>query len=83
LIAKRSGEHISDPVGKTNSLNSYYSSVFTCERNIPEIHSTSSDKPFTFIISFIRRRLAMIGRNKSVRPDCIPGKMLKMGGGKS
>jgi hypothetical protein len=78
MIKVCNGGHISDRVGKANSLNSYYSSVFTCERNIPEINSTSSDKPFTFIISSIRRRLAMIGRNKSVGPDFIPGEILKM-----
>jgi hypothetical protein len=32
------GGHISDPIGKVNSLNSYYASVFACERNIPEIN---------------------------------------------
>jgi hypothetical protein len=32
------GGHISDPVGKANSLNSYRASVFACERDIPEIN---------------------------------------------
>jgi hypothetical protein len=42
--------------------------------------STSTDKPFTIKISMIRKWLAMIGRSKSVWPDGIPGKILKMGG---
>jgi hypothetical protein len=33
-----------------------------------------------FQISVIRKRLAMIGRNKSVGPDGIPGAIQKMGG---
>jgi len=35
---------------------------------------------FNIKISIIRKRLAMIGRNKSVGPDGIPGAILKMGG---
>jgi hypothetical protein len=49
-------------------LNNYYASVFSCERDIPEIKSTHSDEPFTIKISIIRKRLTMIGRNKSVGP---------------
>jgi hypothetical protein len=47
------GDRISDLIGKANSLNSYYASIFTCERDIPEINSTYSCKPFTNIISII------------------------------
>jgi hypothetical protein len=72
MVKERNGSHISDPIGKANSLNSYYASVFTCERVIPEITSTYSGKPFAIIISSIWRRLAMIRRNKSVGTDCIP-----------
>jgi hypothetical protein len=36
----RNGGQISDPIGEANSLNSYYASVFACERDIPEIDST-------------------------------------------
>jgi hypothetical protein len=54
-------------------------SVFVYERVIPEINSTYSGKPFTITINSIRRRLAMIWRNKSVGPDCIHGEILKMG----
>ena len=74
------GGLITDHVDKANNLNNYYASVFSCERNIPDKNSTLSDKPFKFKISIIRKRLAMIGKNKSVGPDGIPGAILKMGG---
>jgi len=74
------GGLITDPVDKANNLNNYYASVFSCERDIPYINSTHSDKPFTVTISIIRKRLAMIGRNKSVGPNGTPGTILKMGG---
>jgi hypothetical protein len=37
-------------------------------------------KHFTIKIGIIRKRLEMIGRNKSVGPDGIAGAILKMGG---
>ena len=74
------GGLITDPVYKANNLNNYYASVVGCERDIPDINSTHSDKHFTIKISIIRKQLAMIGRNKSVGPDNIPGSILKMGG---
>ena len=74
------GGLITDSVDKTNNLNSYYASVFSCERDIPDINSAHSDKHFKIKISIIRKRLAMIGSNKSVGPDGIPGAILKMGG---
>jgi hypothetical protein len=79
-IKDGNGGHITDPVGKANELNKYYASVFSCERDIPEINPTYSENPFTIKISIIRKRLAKIGRKKSVGPDCIPGEILKMGG---
>jgi hypothetical protein len=54
--------------------------LYVCERDIPDINSTHSDKLFTIKISIIRKRLAMIGRNKSVGPDGTSGAILKMGG---
>jgi hypothetical protein len=74
------GGQITDPVDKANNLNNYYASVFSCERDIPDRNSTHPDKPFNIKISIIRKRLAMIRRNKSVGPDGIPGAILKMGG---
>jgi len=71
------GGLITDPADKENNLNTYYASVFSCERVIPDIYSTHSNKPFNIKISIIRKRLAMIGRNKSVGPDGIPGAIFK------
>jgi len=58
----------------------YYASVFSYERDIPELKTTHKYEPFIIKFGFIRKRLAMIGRNKSVGPDNIPGDILKMGG---
>ena len=74
------GGLITDPANKIHSLNNYYASVFSCERDIPVINSTHSVKSFTIKISIFRKGLAMIGMNKSVGPDGIPGAILKMGG---
>jgi hypothetical protein len=69
-----------DPVEKANNLNNYYASVFSREHNIPEIKSTHVDKLLTTKISIIRKRIAAIGKKKSVGPHDIPGKILKTGG---
>jgi hypothetical protein len=47
------GRHITDPVNKANNLNNYYVSVFSCERDIPVINSTHSDKPFNTKIGLL------------------------------
>jgi len=76
----QNGKLITDPVEKVNSLNSYYVSLFLCERNNPQIQSTESGNPFTISINIIRKRLSAIGRKKSVGPDGILGEVLKLGG---
>ena len=78
-IKDYNGGLIRDPVNKAINLNNYYVSVFSCERDIPDINSAHSDKPFTIKINIIRKRLAIIA-SKSVGPDGIPGAILKMGG---
>ena len=40
---------------------------------------TNSGEPFTINIKLIRKRLAVIGRNKSMGPDGVPGRILKLG----
>jgi len=50
------GGLITDPVDRANNLNNYYSSVFSCKRDILDINSTHSDKPFTFKFSIIRKQ---------------------------
>jgi hypothetical protein len=74
------GELVTETVEKADIRNSYYASVFSCERSITEIISTDSDKPFTVSTNLIRQRLSSIGRNKSVGPDGLPGDILKLGG---
>jgi hypothetical protein len=74
------GRKITDSVVKANVLNKYYTSVFSYERDIPEIRTSHSDETFIFKIGIITKRLAMIGRNKSVGPVGIPGEILKMDG---
>jgi len=66
VIKDCNGGLITDPTNRANNLNSYYASVFSCERVIPDINSTHSDKHFNIKISIIRKRLAMIRRSKSV-----------------
>jgi hypothetical protein len=77
MIRDCNEEHSTDPVEKANNLNNYYASVFSYERDIPELKTSHLYVPFTIKM---RKRLAMIGINKSVRPDDIPGDILKMGG---
>ena len=76
----RNGGLFTDPVDKANNLNNYFASVFSREREILDINSTHSDKPFNIKINIIRKQLSMIGRNKSVGPDGILGAIFKMGG---
>jgi hypothetical protein len=76
VIKDCNGGLITDSADKANNLNTYYASVFSCERVIPDINSTHSDKSFNIKISIIRKRLVMIGRNKSVGPDGIPVAMI-------
>ena len=74
------GRIITDSIEKASSLNFYYSSVFSSEGNIPHIQSENSGEPFTIDIKIIRKRIAAIGENKSVGPDCVSGEILKLGG---
>jgi hypothetical protein len=45
---------------KANSLNLYYSTVFSSEGNIPQIKGENTDVPFTIDIKTIRRRIGAI-----------------------
>jgi len=74
-IKDQNGKLVTDPIGKTNSLNPCYASLFTCERNNPQIPSTESGKLFNFSINIVRKRLLAIGRNKSFGPDGIAGEI--------
>ena len=53
-IRDHNGKLTADRIEKANSLDSYYASLFSCERNDPPIQSTESGKPFTISINIIR-----------------------------
>jgi len=65
---------------RANILNSYFPSIFCCVYNIPEIKLVNSCETFIINTKVIRKRLAKIGRNKSVGPDGIPIEILKLCG---
>ena len=41
---------------------------------------SSMGEPFTINMKMIRKRLAAIGRNKSIGSDGVPGEILNLGG---
>jgi hypothetical protein len=65
---------ITGPTEKSNSLHSYFASVFSCERSKPQIRSTDQANPFNININTIRKRLSAIGRKKSVGPVVFLGR---------
>jgi hypothetical protein len=79
-IKDSNGTIITDSTEKPNILNSHYASVFSCDRNITNIKSAHWDKTFTINTKLTRKRVAAIGRRKSLGPDSIPGEILKLGG---
>ena len=76
MIKDHNGKLITDPIEKAKSLNPYYASLFSRERNNPQILSTESGKSFTIGINNIRKRLSAF----SVGLDAIAGEILKLGG---
>jgi hypothetical protein len=68
---------VTHSIGKSNSRNSYYASVFGCERNIPQNKTKSLGVPFKVNIKMIKKPLAAIRRNKrsieTMRPSPLPG----------
>jgi hypothetical protein len=78
-IKDHNGTIITDTTVKANILNSYYSSVFCCDRNIPEIKLANSVETFIINTRVIRKIWAEIGKNKPVGPDGFLGKILKLG----
>jgi hypothetical protein len=80
VIKDHNGKLITEPLEKTKTLNYYFASTFSCKRNNPQIQATDVGKPFTVSVNSIIKRLAAIGRKKSVGPDGIPGEILKLGG---
>jgi hypothetical protein len=78
VIKDVSGRLVTDLIEKANTLNIYYSSVFSCERSIPQIQHATSGEPFALSTKIIIKRLTAIGKNKSVGPDGISGEILKL-----
>jgi len=74
------GRIITDSIEKANSLNLYYSSVFSSEGNILNIQGKISSEPFTIDTTIIRKRIVAIRKNKLVGPDCVSREILKLGG---
>ena len=54
------GWHITEPIEKANSLNFYYSSVFSGERDIPHTQCANSGESFITDTKVIRKRVAAI-----------------------
>jgi hypothetical protein len=79
-IKDSNGTIITDSTENANILNSYYASVFSSDRNIPNVKSAHSGEAFIINTKRIRKRAAAIGRSKSIGPDSIPGEILKLGG---
>jgi hypothetical protein len=79
-LEDHNGKLITEPIEKANTLDSYYASIFNCERTCLQIPLTDPGKPFTVSINIIRKRLSAIGKKKSVGPDGISGQILKLGG---
>jgi len=74
-IKDHNGTIIANATEKANIFTSYYASVFCCDRNIPKIQLANWGE--TFIINTkIIRRLAKIGRNKSVGPAGVLAEIL-------
>jgi hypothetical protein len=69
-IKDGNGRLITDSTEKANSFNFYYSSVFSCE----QIQRANSGVPFAITTKIISKKLAAIGKNKSVGPDSVSGK---------
>ena len=79
-IKHHNGTIITDTTEKANILNSFYTSVFCCGRNILEIKLANSCETFIISTKVIRKRLAKFGRNTSLRPDGFPAEILKLFG---
>ena len=77
---KDSNGRVTDATEKANVFNTYYSTVFSSQDNIPHIQSGNSGVPFITDIKIITRRIKAIGKNKSVGPDRVSGEILKVGG---
>ena len=74
------GRNIRGATEKANTINSYYSTLFSSEGNILHVRGENKGDPFTNDIKTIRRRIKSIGKNKSVWPGRVSGEFLKLVG---
>jgi hypothetical protein len=77
-IKDHNGTIVTDSTEKANILNSNYVSFFCCDHNIPKMQLANSGETFLISTKIIRKWLVKIGRNKSVRPDGVPGEILTL-----
>jgi hypothetical protein len=73
------GRLIADSIKKTNSKFILFFGIQLQVQNL-EIQGANSCEPFAISTKLVRRRLAVIGKNKSVGPDSVSGKILELGG---
>ena len=77
----RTGELITDSVGKANILNSQFQSVFTRETPLTEDHKASQEFPdiadVRFTVNGVKKLLENLDPSKAVGPDEIPPRVLK------
>ena len=78
-IKDHNGTITTDSTDKASILNSYYASAFCCDHNTQKIQLVILGETFIINTKSFRKRLAKIGRNKSVRSDGVPGEILKLG----
>jgi len=64
VIKDCNGRIIIDSIEKTNSLNLFYSSVFTSKGNISNIQGNISSEPFIIDTKIIRKTIATIGKKQ-------------------
>jgi hypothetical protein len=60
-IKDHNGMIITDNTEKDNILNSYYASVFCCDRNIPGIELGNSDETFILTLKLVEKDYQKLG----------------------
>lgn len=73
VVMVGNGRLFTDSKEKVNSLNFFYSSVFSCELSVQQIQCANWCEPFDINTTSktIRRRLTAIGKKKSVGTHSI------------
>jgi hypothetical protein len=74
VLKDHNGTIITDITENAVILNSYYASIFCCDRTIPEIKLAKSGETDNISTKVIRKD-KKFGRNQSVGLDGIPGEI--------